>query len=207
MFTDTYPFFGGLVTVFNAVKNNVISPMMNYLSNSGGGGALLGSLASLGSSFMTHRASSNAEDKAWNRTTAYNHPKAQKERLIEAGLNPNLLYSSAGASAGNTTADIQQRQPFTLQDNIHRYLTLEAMHANNALLKANTENVRVDTAYKVKEAGLLGDYGLKTDPNWFKAGLRSYNFGKKTFSKLFDPNSDAFKEKLYNDNLRRLKRK
>lgn len=37
----------------------------------------------------------------WNRENAYNNPKAQMERLIAAGLNPNLVYGH-GAT---TTAD------------------------------------------------------------------------------------------------------
>lgn len=178
--------------MFAPILQNVVNPILQ---------ASAGGLASYFSTKLSHKAASAAEDKAWNRTTEYNHPKAQKERFIEAGLSPNLMYSNAGASAGNTTSDIQQRQPFTLQDTVHKYLTLEAMLANNDLVKANIANVMADTDYKHKEASLLGKYGLKTDPNWIKVALRGYNFGRS----LFDVKSQAFKDKLYNDNLKRLK--
>lgn len=36
----------------------------------------------------------------WNMQNAYNTPAMQRQRLEEAGLNPNLLYDS-GANAGN----------------------------------------------------------------------------------------------------------
>lgn len=39
----------------------------------------------------------------WNMQNEYNHPKAQMERLKEAGLNPRLMYGKGTAGAGQAT--------------------------------------------------------------------------------------------------------
>lgn len=45
----------------------------------------------------------------WNLNNAYNTPKAQMERLKDAGLNPNLLYNSV--STGNSSSGPEQVAP------------------------------------------------------------------------------------------------
>lgn len=35
----------------------------------------------------------------WNRENAYNTPQRQKERLIAAGLNPDMLYGQSGVAS------------------------------------------------------------------------------------------------------------
>lgn len=40
----------------------------------------------------------------WNRQNEYNTPLAQIQRYQEAGLNPNLIYGSGTASAGNASS-------------------------------------------------------------------------------------------------------
>jgi hypothetical protein len=37
--------------------------------------------------------------KQWERQNAYNHPRAQMQRLKEAGLNPNLIYGDSASGA------------------------------------------------------------------------------------------------------------
>lgn len=39
----------------------------------------------------------------WRLQNEYNHPYAQKRRLIDAGLNPALMYGSGSASTGNSS--------------------------------------------------------------------------------------------------------
>lgn len=39
----------------------------------------------------------------WNMENAYNSPAAQMQRYAEAGLNPNLIYGTGSASAGNAS--------------------------------------------------------------------------------------------------------
>lgn len=46
--------------------------------------------------------------KLWNMQNEYNNPKAQMQRYIDAGLNPNLIYSqqnTAGDIAGSSLGD------------------------------------------------------------------------------------------------------
>lgn len=43
----------------------------------------------------------------WNRENEYNTPSAQMQRYIEAGLNPNLIYGTGSASAGNASSSPQ----------------------------------------------------------------------------------------------------
>lgn len=61
----------------------------------------------------------NAKNRAWqekmqdkqyqyqldffNRSNAYNSPTAQKERLLAAGLNPDVMFSNGAGSVGNST--------------------------------------------------------------------------------------------------------
>lgn len=40
----------------------------------------------------------------WNKQNEYNTPKNQMARYLEAGLNPNLIYGSGSASAGNSSS-------------------------------------------------------------------------------------------------------
>lgn len=40
----------------------------------------------------------------WQMMNAYNTPAAQMERLLDAGLNPNLLYGNGATATGNATA-------------------------------------------------------------------------------------------------------
>lgn len=40
----------------------------------------------------------------WNLQNEYNSPSAQMQRYIDAGLNPNLIYGTGSASAGNASA-------------------------------------------------------------------------------------------------------
>lgn len=49
----------------------------------------------------------------WNREAAYNDPKAQMQRLKDAGLNPNLVYGSgaAGLEAPSTAAPTAPSAP------------------------------------------------------------------------------------------------
>ena len=45
----------------------------------------------------------------WNANNAYNTPKAQMDRLMDAGLNPNMVYGS-GTVAGNTSGSTPHYQ-------------------------------------------------------------------------------------------------
>ena len=49
----------------------------------------------------------NTQQQLWNQTNAYNSPSAQKQRFLDAGLNPNLMMGQGG-NAGSATTVPQQ---------------------------------------------------------------------------------------------------
>ena len=74
------------------------------------GGSLLGNLFGFGSQAATNKAQMELAKyqyeknlEMWNRQNEYNLPSAQRQRLIDAGLNPALMYGSGHIS--NTAAD------------------------------------------------------------------------------------------------------
>lgn len=44
------------------------------------------------------------ELEMWYKQNAYNDPSAQMQRLLNAGLNPNLMYGNGSASTGNSSS-------------------------------------------------------------------------------------------------------
>lgn len=74
------------------------------------GGSLLGNLLGFGSQAATNKAQMELAKyqyeknlEMWNRQNEYNLPSAQRQRLLDAGLNPALMYGSGHIS--NTAAD------------------------------------------------------------------------------------------------------
>lgn len=69
------------------------------------GAALLTGAGSIATSVIGNIGSGRRQRKAdavnlanWHRQNEYNHPQQQMERLIKAGLNPNLIYGQGGGS-------------------------------------------------------------------------------------------------------------
>lgn len=74
----------------------------------GGGSSLLGSALNYSAqkeanetNIMLAREQRDWEENMWNKSNEYNSPKAQIERMREAGLNPALMYSQG--NVGNTS--------------------------------------------------------------------------------------------------------
>lgn len=53
----------------------------------------------------------------WNRANEYNSPSSQMSRYTSAGLNPNLIYGTGTASAGNTATTLPKYQAPTVEYN------------------------------------------------------------------------------------------
>lgn len=94
----------------------------------------------------------------------YNDPKNQLSRYTGAGLNPNLIYGSGGASAGNQGSAASYNAP-TMQPELGRIQIPDmiSMYQDFELKKAQTDNVKAQTlasrTQTVTEAirqGLLG---------------------------------------------------
>lgn len=86
---------------------------MSIFNAIGAGLSAIAGIASSGLSARTARENTDKQNQAnkelaeyqynrdlemWNKGNAYNSPLAQMERLKKAGLNPNLIYGSGGAT-------------------------------------------------------------------------------------------------------------
>lgn len=113
----------------------------------------------------------------WQMQNEYNSPKAQRQRMIEANINPALMYgsgASGGASQPVRTTQSPQWNPKTPEYNLNAgssimtYLgvqkqvaEIEQMKIQNRLLEEQITNKRVDTDIKTALAGLRGiDYDV-----------------------------------------------
>lgn len=62
----------------------------------------------------------------WNRENVYNAPSAQRQRLLDAGLNPNLMLDGgdAGNARGLDSANYANAQPTTMENSAQEKLGL-----------------------------------------------------------------------------------
>lgn len=62
----------------------------------------------------------------WNRENEYNSPSAQRQRLLDAGLNPNLMLNGgdAGNARGLDSANYANAQPATMENSAQEKLGL-----------------------------------------------------------------------------------
>lgn len=113
----------------------------------------------------------------WNKSNAYNTPQAQMERYKAAGLNPNLIYGSGSASAGNAgpikteSPAYYHAPPISLPDVgaiVNQYADYQIKQQNLETLKWNTVQARQDALNKLFgnsiEYGDIGKY-LHALPN------------------------------------------
>lgn len=97
--------------------------------------------------------------KFWDMQNQYNSPEQQMKRYEAAGLNPNLIYGTGSASAGNATsvpkypdvrADFTSQLPtFKLGDFITMYQDVALRNAQIDNVKANTNSIEQKTATEV----------------------------------------------------------
>jgi len=90
----------------------------------------------------------------WNRMNEYNSPLSQMGRYQAAGLNPNLIYGSGSASAGNATQLPKYQAPQLsynfnpaeqIMNSISQYQDFQVRQAQIDNVKAQTENTRART--------------------------------------------------------------
>lgn len=81
----------------------------------------------------------------WNRSNEYNTPLKQMERYTSAGLNPNLIYGTGSASAGNTATSLPKYQAPTAQFDYKPAVQLPmilSMFQDFNIKQAQTDNLR-----------------------------------------------------------------
>lgn len=110
--------------------------------------------------------------KMWNMQTKYDLPSAQKQRLIDAGLNPDLMYSGKGVSPSpNLQAAVAGSAS---SGSLPGYGGIAEAFNQGRLLDAQIRNIDADTKKKESETvgqGYQNDI-LKTDAS-FEAALKS----------------------------------
>lgn len=91
--------------------------------------------------------------KMWQEMNAYNHPKAQMDRLAEAGLNPALIYGSGATTVAasspqysvdkNVVSDIEPPHLLLYYDVVQRQKQLEYLDAQVAQQRALARQAEV----------------------------------------------------------------
>lgn len=108
----------------------------------------------------------------WNMENEYNSPKAQMERYMEAGLNPNLIYSQDNTSGSVGNASVGSGIPFksseqyqstinsalgalqSYQSGVLQEQQIEQMKVNNLKTMAETANISTLTPYQRDVLGM-----------------------------------------------------
>lgn len=154
-----------------------------------GGGLISGGLGAIGSIF-SNKAQSKENDrmrdwneymydkqyenniKLWNMQNKYDLPSAQKQRLIDAGLNPDLMYSGAGVSASPNLHAAVAGSPSA--GSLPGYGGVAEAFNQGRLLDAQIRNIDADTKKKESETVGQGYQNeiLKTDAA-FEPALKS----------------------------------
>jgi hypothetical protein len=162
-------------------------------SSGGSGGGLLGLILAAGSSIYSsiqnrkNTKDTIAANKAlaqqqyqydldmWNKMNEYNSPASQMARYSAAGLNPNLIYGSGSASAGNASSmphyqaprvDYAGRSPLAdIPGIISMYQDFKLKNAQIDNVEAATRNVEARTATEGYNAFLREMQGKTADYN------------------------------------------
>ena len=188
------------------------------------GGGLISTAGSLFGNLLGNigakRRQKRADDfniKFWNMQNEYNHPKAQLERLRDAGLNPNLIYGTsptsavgnAGQIAPSKAADYNIDNPLA---NIELFSNVKQKSAQTDNLVAQNNLIQQETALKhAQTAGTLAgtaktkfDLELandlrKTSVDYQKESLRKLEL--ETVGRQLD---NSFKSQAMRDQLKRI---
>lgn len=127
------------------------------------------------------------QDKAWERETQYNSPAAQRQRYIDAGLNPSMMMegqSAFNASMGNVTPSQAPAAPQlqapqygdifrALGDSLSQQAQLENIRADARLKNSQAERLGIDNGFAYAENQLKLRTSLATIYNLIKSGQLS----------------------------------
>lgn len=136
----------------------------------------------------------------WNKQNEYNDPRQQMARYTSAGLNPNLIYQSGSASAGNSAQMPRYSAP-TMEHKIEApnimptmgmFLDLQAKQAGIDRIKAETEGQNLSN--RLALANFFANTGIMQN-RWKASEYMPFNEewkGKKL-------QADTFMQLLQND--------
>lgn len=122
---------------------------------------LLSAVASIWNTSLTNKANRQMADleykrnlEMWNKQNEYNLPVNQMNRMVQAGLNPNLMYGQGNVGNAQTIPQYHApRMEYNMQlpnvmDQLSRYLGLRMQQAQIDNVKATTDINRVEALYR-----------------------------------------------------------
>lgn len=133
----------------------------------------------------------------WNMMNEYNSPEAQMQRLMEAGLNPNLVYGGGATTTGATvrSSNVQGWNPtaprFDPAEAVMGYINTQSKEAQTDNIKAATDVAKQEAALKAVEitSKLVG-----IDRS--KVGIEADKFRLGQAQKLADISVESASEQL-----------
>lgn len=157
----------------------------------------------------------NKNLEQWNRENEYNSPAAQMQRYKEAGLNPNLMYTSAGsntAASSPTMSEIEQNgypmsggsgvgdsmPSVAIPDLFHEYMNLKTQKLQQDSIQQNI-NLQKSQEDSFKAMAFLNNLkGLQLNsgaPYW-SSNAKYDNLGKQM---ALDLKKETYKNIVFNN--------
>lgn len=113
-----------------------------------GGSGMLGSIIqNIGNRRLANKAQ-NFELEMWNKANEYNSPAAQMARYKAAGLNPNLIYGSGVASAGNAASAAPKAHIPEYESPINANLAFSVLNSVLDVMRTNAQTNKVEAETK-----------------------------------------------------------
>nr|DAS90924.1 MAG TPA: DNA pilot protein VP2 [Microviridae sp.] len=140
----------------------------------------------------------------WNRENAYNTPSAQRQRLLDAGLNPNLMLDGgdAGNARGLDSANYANAQPTTMQNPAQEKLGL--LQSIQGVLQSANETAMQYAKQRSEIANLDSQTNAQNIQNSYLRAFLDKNFEKlgydTTTSKWMSKNSEESYAKTWLEN-------
>ena len=138
------------------------------------GQAVLAAAIAAGAGLLSNWWTNRQNKKNWEKQNEYNAPEAQMARYRAAGLNPNLIYSSGSASAGNAASlPPYQTQHITTQDVLNAAQAVQNLRTMSAnIRKANSEAQAASASARGQE---LANYRSEVENHYLDSYLAQRN--------------------------------
>lgn len=140
----------------------------------------------------------------WNRENAYNTPSAQRQRLLDAGLNPNLMLDGgdAGNARGLDSANYANAQPTAMQNPAQEKLGM--LQSIQGVLQSANETAMQYAKQRSEIANLDSQTNAQNIQNSYLRAFLDKNLEKlghdTTTSKWMSKNSEETYAKTWLDN-------
>ena len=140
----------------------------------------------------------------WNRENAYNTPSAQRQRLLDAGLNPNLMLNGgdAGNARGLDSSNYANAQPATMENPAQEKLGM--LQSIQGVLQSANETAMQYAKQRSEIANLDSQTNAQNIQNSYLRAFLDKNLEKlghdTTTSKWMSKNSEETYAKTWLDN-------